>query len=616
MTKRRFLPSALLSLALVFGLCPSFAIAAAQEGADDVNVAAQEETRSTQLEIQSDADTPLVAAAIASGGWNECNWVISDDGTLTVTPESGEGLGAEEGSQTAIPWKGYNGKIKRIVFQSKNGLNVKLQKSARELFSGLYVLESADLSGLDTSQVENMQSMFSGCSKLKNLNLSSFKTLNVTNMRGMFKDCSELASITFGADFVTANVKDMQGMFQDCHMLKNVNVSKFNTSKVVDMSYMFANCSILENLDLGAFDTPIVTTMTAMFYNCSVLSSLDLSNFATENAVSMDSMFSGCSSLRGITFGQKFVTPNVTNMNAMFSGCSALGSIDLSKFTTDKVTNMGVMFSGCSSLTSLDVSKFNTSNVIFMGAMFSGCTSLTSLDLSNFNTAKLTNMNDMLANCTSLATLKLGTGTTRLQMPDTKVNGHARWFSQAKQEWLTAAEIQKDRLGIADTYMKTSPSDKTDPDLINTGGNSSGGQTQVMYRLYNPNSGEHFYTASVAERDSVRAAGWNYEGVGWTAPTKSNTPVYRLYSGTDHHYTTSAYERDSLIKAGWKYEGIGWYSDDAKGVPLYRQFNPNVNPNAPRNNSGSHNYTTSLAEHNHLISVGWRGENIGWYGVK
>ena len=29
------------------------------------------------------------------------------------------------------------------------------------------------------------------------------------------------------------------------------------------------------------------------------------------------------------------------------------------------------------------------------------------------------------------------------------------------------------------------------------------GATQVMHRLYNPNSGEHFYTASEVERDAV-----------------------------------------------------------------------------------------------------------------
>ena len=42
--------------------------------------------------------------------------------------------------------------------------------------------------------------------------------------------------------------------------------------------------------------------------------------------------------------------------------------------------------------------------------------------------------------------------------------------------------------------------------------------TGVMYRLYNPNSGEHFYTSSEAERDSLISVGWDYEGEGWQIP--------------------------------------------------------------------------------------------------
>lgn len=136
-----------------------------------------------------------------------------------------------------------------------------------------------------------------------------------------------------------------------------------------------------------------------------------------------------------------------------------------------------------------------------------------------------------------------------------------------------------------------------------------------MYRMYNPNSGEHFYTAAVAECEMLVDHGWAYEGVGWVAPATSSAPVYRLYSGTDHHYTTSLGERNALIGLGWKAEGIGWYSDTSKTVPLYRQYNPNVNPAAPRNNSGSHNYTTLLAENNMLVNAGWRAEGIGWYGT-
>ncbi len=132
-----------------------------------------------------------------------------------------------------------------------------------------------------------------------------------------------------------------------------------------------------------------------------------------------------------------------------------------------------------------------------------------------------------------------------------------------------------------------------------------------MYRLYNPYTGEHFYTASPYERDSLSGIGWNYEGVGWVAPRQSNTSVYRLYNpyAGDHHYTTSAGERDALKAVGWNDEGVGWYSDDARGVPLYRQYNPYATV-------GTHNYTASKVENDMLVSVGWNAEGIGWYGMK
>ena len=137
---------------------------------------------------------------------------------------------------------------------------------------------------------------------------------------------------------------------------------------------------------------------------------------------------------------------------------------------------------------------------------------------------------------------------------------------------------------------------------------SSGAQN--MHRLYNPNSGEHFYTASTQERDGLVKIGWRYEGTGWYAPTKSKSPVYRMYNPNsgDHHYTLSASERDNLKNIGWNYEGIGWYSDDAKSVPLYRQFNPNAVV-------GTHNYTTSKKENDDLARIGWHAEGIAWYGI-
>lgn len=138
--------------------------------------------------------------------------------------------------------------------------------------------------------------------------------------------------------------------------------------------------------------------------------------------------------------------------------------------------------------------------------------------------------------------------------------------------------------------------------------NSQAADGQKMYRLYNPNSGEHFYTANANERDFL-IGNWEYEGVGWYAPT-SGDPVYRLYNPNagDHHYTLNSYEKNSLINAGWNYEGIGWYSDTNHSIPLHRAYNP-------RAKAGSHNYTTNAAEQNNLINAGWKNEGISWYAV-
>ncbi|MCR5583545.1 MAG: hypothetical protein K6F70_08100 [Eggerthellaceae bacterium] len=132
-----------------------------------------------------------------------------------------------------------------------------------------------------------------------------------------------------------------------------------------------------------------------------------------------------------------------------------------------------------------------------------------------------------------------------------------------------------------------------------------------MFRLYNPNSGEHFYTKSPSERENVVKAGWTYEGCGWVSPDSSSAPVYRLYNpnGGDHHYTVSVEERDWLVGLGWRYEGIGWYSDTNETIPVYRQYNPNAD-------TGSHNFTTSAEERDGLVALGWHDESIAWYGVK
>lgn len=145
--------------------------------------------------------------------------------------------------------------------------------------------------------------------------------------------------------------------------------------------------------------------------------------------------------------------------------------------------------------------------------------------------------------------------------------------------------------------------------LIIEGVDSVSVSNSTMHRLYNPNSGEHFYTADSNERDILVSFGWTYEGSAWNAPA-SGDPVYRMYNpyAGDHHYTPNAAERDMLVSVGWNYEGVGWYSDSSQSVPLYRLYNPNAI-------TGAHHYTTDAGERDFLKSIGWNDEGVGWYGM-
>ena len=511
------------------------------------------------------------------------------------------------------------------------------------------------------------------------------------------------------------------------------------------MSYMLEECPSLVSLDLSSFDTSSVTDMRSMFYNCSSLKMLDLSGFDTSKVMDMGVMFAHCSSLVSLDLSS-FDTSSVTDMTCMFNSCSSLATLDLSGFETITVIDMNDMFSGCSSLTSLSLVSFDVSSVVDMSYMFYMCSSLDTLDLSGFDTTSVINMKEMFSDCPKLGEVKLGDKFDfrgAKTEPQTELPGEV-WLSTSTGEMFTSLQIAEKRNRIADTYLlngdglisianasiasipsqlytgaelrpeiavtlgsakltegrdysvtyegnvnagtakvtvtgmngfvdtlvstfEITPlsitsvelsqdsftydgSEKKPAVIVKSGdrilvegpdyevqwpadvtaagvkaigvtgkGNYAGNkevsyeiavfETRAMFRLYNPNSGEHFYTSSDIERDHLISLGWQDEGIGWTAPV-SGDAVYRLYNSYagEHHYTLSADERDMLVSVGWNDEGIGWYSDADRSVPLYRVYNPNEFAN-------NHHYTTSEVERDFLLSIGWRDEGVGWHGV-
>ena len=119
-----------------------------------------------------------------------------------------------------------------------------------------------------------------------------------------------------------------------------------------------------------------------------------------------------------------------------------------------------------------------------------------------------------------------------------------------------------------------------------------------IYRFYNSSTGNHFYTASENEKISI-----------------SQVPIYRFYNPNsgDHFYTASENEKSILAntnKSGYLIEGVAFYAYNSQitnTLPVYRFFN---------SANGDHFYTISEDEKKSLIDNpqwGYSYENIAFY---
>lgn len=133
-----------------------------------------------------------------------------------------------------------------------------------------------------------------------------------------------------------------------------------------------------------------------------------------------------------------------------------------------------------------------------------------------------------------------------------------------------------------------------------------------VYRLYNPNTGEHIFTTQVFEKCNLVKLGWNDEGIAFSSVRKfenvenGSVPVYRLYDGSSHLYTIENNEVSVLTKNGWKNEGVAFYAFSSGGnsrKPAYRLYNKK---------SGLHHWTVDVFESNVLQDIGWELEDVAF----
>lgn len=261
----------------------------------------------------------------------------------------------------------------------------------------------------------------------------------------------------------------------------------------------------------------------------------------------------------------------------MFDGCVSLTNLDLSTWDTSSVTSMTYMFFGCYRLTSLDVTRWDTSGVKNMDEMFYNCNRLITLDVTKWNTSNVTNMCEMFHGTEipfyadkssgkfilkvdqTLLTLK---NNTPILIVGEAFNARANIKEVKDHDGQEVAQpfvnitgtITTNKVGIYPLiYTYTDPltgkivtvkatvmvkpkgalphthttklSSSNKPETMT----QSVINYQIVYRLYNKNTGEHFYTMSVFEKDSLVKGGSNNEEIGWSTPNKGKA-VYRVYN--------------------------------------------------------------------------------------
>ena len=125
--------------------------------------------------------------------------------------------------------------------------------------------------------------------------------------------------------------------------------------------------------------------------------------------------------------------------------------------------------------------------------------------------------------------------------------------------------------------------------------------TNGVYRLYNPNSGQHLFTADHSEAESLANSGWSFEGVPFRSG--SGEPVWRLYnkfSGA-HMLTADGTEGMDMAVAGWQVESEAFAQGSSRDC--YRLYNKN---------NGDHVFTVDETERESLRKAGWSDEGAAF----
>ena len=520
----------------------------------------------------------------------------------------------------------YKCSILSCTFDALSNWDTSHLKSLRGMFAECSSISGTfkGLSTWNTSNVKDMSYLFLDCKKLTGPlePLASWDTSNVTNMNEMFEYCESISgSLTPLNSWNTSNIKAMAGMFYGCHSLSGVNdLSNWDISNVVD--------------------TPKGKTPTDRYNERFGLKYLFGGYFDEDDTTKIVKWY-------GVGNGQNFVLnfsnkkfPDKVTTAKMFKFLA--GTLVATNWQNYKLDH---------SFTSADILGFAKHGWIFADnhtADFTfvtdDTTGLADSDFVKKGSYKIVNYNVTVTyktpdgeTCTKTVTLKYARA---LKKPGTqnKVEKPATFDLAEQEAYRTAAQaiVQYDIDGLKKQHPNWIITDKfhvgaklpaTLPTTIDEVKDitidlgqitikqehtpNSEPELTALYRLYNPYTHEHFFTAETVENDNLVRLGWKSEGsAGYVYKHGEKGGVYRLYNPStgEHHYTMKEDEVEACVKAGWKNEGVKWFSAQNKEVTLnklYSMYNP-------YEKKFYHHYTADAKEIEQMVKAGWRKEEVKW----
>ena len=185
-------------------------------------------------------------ANIAEGVSGDCQWVIDNDGNLTISSESYDiaDLGTWEGD--SAPWSNYRESITTVAFTSP--VNA---KTCAYMFKGCTNLNAVYLDNFYSNEVTDMSFMFADCTSLEVIEIDMAMSVqdDMTQSRG---------------NFLTSNVTNMASMFEGCKSLQSFYLQNLDIHSVKNFSNMFAGCSSLEDMNLTEIKNANDSSLTAI----------------------------------------------------------------------------------------------------------------------------------------------------------------------------------------------------------------------------------------------------------------------------------------------------------------------------------------------------------------